>query len=55
MPGIKIGKGSVVYPGSVVTKSIPEFSVVGGNPAKILRKRKTKIKYVIDNGKWFVL
>lgn len=55
MPGIKIGKGSVVYPGSVVTKSIPEFSVVGGNPAKILRERKTNIKYVIDNGKWFVL
>lgn len=36
--GVTIGKHSVIAAGSVVTKSVPAYSVVGGNPAKILRK-----------------
>ena len=36
MPGVTIGEGSLVAAGSVVTKSIPPHSVVGGNPAKVL-------------------
>lgn len=39
MPGVTVGKGSVILPGSVVTKNIPEMKVVGGNPAKIIRDR----------------
>lgn len=35
--GVHIGKHSVVAAGSIVTKSIPAYSVVGGNPAKILK------------------
>jgi acetyltransferase-like isoleucine patch superfamily enzyme len=38
--GIKIGKGSIIGAGSVVTKDIQPFSVVGGVPAKLIRKRK---------------
>jgi acetyltransferase-like isoleucine patch superfamily enzyme len=34
LPGVTIGKKSVVGAGSVVTKSVPAFSVVAGNPAK---------------------
>jgi len=37
LKGVTIGKGSVVGIGSVVTKDIPPMSVVGGNPAKILK------------------
>lgn len=37
-PGVKIGDYCVVAAGSVVTKNIPDFSVVGGVPAKILKK-----------------
>ncbi|MEA5404566.1 acyltransferase [Arcicella sp. DC2W] len=40
MPGVSIGKGSVILPGSVVTKDIPTMKVVGGNPAKIIRDRQ---------------
>jgi maltose O-acetyltransferase len=40
MPGIHIGKGSIVAAGAVVTKDVPEYTVVGGVPAKIIRKRK---------------
>lgn len=41
LPGVTIGRGSVVGAGSVVTKSVPEFHVVAGNPAKIIRKVET--------------
>lgn len=38
MSGVTIGKQSVVAAGSIVTKSIPDYSVAGGNPAKILKR-----------------
>ena len=37
LKGITIGKGAIVAAGSVVTKDVPAYSVVGGNPAKIIR------------------
>lgn len=40
LPGISIGKGSIIAAGSIVTKNVHEYSIVGGNPAKILRSRK---------------
>ncbi|WP_236034979.1 acyltransferase [Alkalihalobacterium elongatum] len=36
MPGVTIGKNSIVAAGSLVTKSIPQGSVVAGNPARII-------------------
>lgn len=36
MPGVTIGRGALVASGSVVTKSVPPHTVVGGNPAKII-------------------
>ncbi|KAK1148142.1 hypothetical protein N8T08_010783 [Aspergillus melleus] len=38
LPGVTIGEGSTVGAGSVVTKDVPPFHVVAGNPAKIIRK-----------------
>lgn len=35
--GVRIGKGAIVAAGSVVTKDVPPFVLVGGNPAKILK------------------
>ncbi|MCE5340420.1 MAG: acyltransferase [Planctomycetaceae bacterium] len=40
LPGVTIGQGSVVGAGAVVTKEIPEFSIIGGCPAKIIKSRK---------------
>ena len=34
-----IGKGAIVAAGSVVTKDVPSFAIVGGNPAKIIKYR----------------
>ena len=36
MPGVTIGKNSIVAAGSIVTKSIPEGTVAAGNPAKVI-------------------
>lgn len=35
----KIGKGSILAAGSVITKDVPEYAIVGGNPAKIIKYR----------------
>ncbi len=39
MPGVKIGDGAIVASRSVVTKNVPAYSIVGGNPAKIIKFR----------------
>jgi acetyltransferase-like isoleucine patch superfamily enzyme len=38
LPGVEIGDGSVVAAGAVVTKSVPPRTMVGGNPARVLRE-----------------
>lgn len=37
--GVNIGHGSIIGMGSVVTKDVPSYAIVGGNPAKIIRYR----------------
>lgn len=40
LPGARrIGDGAVIGAGSIVTKDVPDFAIVGGNPAKIIRYR----------------
>ena len=39
MPGVCIGSGSIIANNSHVIKSCPPYSIIGGNPAKIIKKR----------------
>ncbi|MDE5729727.1 MAG: CatB-related O-acetyltransferase, partial [Clostridia bacterium] len=39
MPGVKIGDGSIIAAYSVVAKNVEPYSVVGGNPARLIKKR----------------
>ncbi len=42
LPGVKIGKGSVIGASTVITKNIPPYSIAVGNPAKIIKKYNFK-------------
>lgn len=42
--GVTVGKHSVVAGGSVVTKNVPSYSIVGGNPAKLLKQYNFETK-----------
>lgn len=39
MPGVNVGDGAIVGASSVVTKDVPPYAIVAGNPATIIRKR----------------
>lgn len=39
MPAVTIGDGAIIASRSVVTKDVPPYSIVGGNPAQFIRKR----------------
>ena len=40
LPGVRIGKGSIIGAGAVVTKDIPPYSIAVGVPAKVIKSRK---------------
>ena len=43
LPGVTVGEGSVVAAGAVVAKDVESWTVVGGNPAKLIKKRELKV------------
>ena len=54
MPGVKIGDGAIIATKSIVTKDVEPYSIVGGNPAKEIRKRfsEGKIKQLLEISWW---
>jgi virginiamycin A acetyltransferase len=54
MPGIHIGDGAIIATNSTITKDVEPYSIVGGNPAKEIRKRFTddKIKELLEEQWW---
>ena len=55
MPGVTIGEGAIVLSGSVVTKNVEPWTVVGGNPAKVIRTRNQNVNYKQIYSYWFAL
>ncbi len=55
MPGVTMHEGAVAAAGAVVIKDIPAWTVVGGNPAQEIKKRKVQKNYVLRDlkgSKW---
>ena len=54
MPGVTIGEGAIVASGSIVVGDVPPYTMVGGNPAKAIKKRFTdeEIKQLLTI-RWF--
>lgn len=54
LPGIKIGNGAIIGAGAIVIKDVPDFAIVAGVPAKIIRYRFTPEKIELLNKiKWW--
>jgi acetyltransferase-like isoleucine patch superfamily enzyme len=55
MPGVTINRGAVVLSGSVIAKDVAEMEVVGGNPARTIKKRKNLHTDKKPYGFWFTI
>mmetsp|Transcript_5821 Transcript_5821/g.22097 ORF Transcript_5821/g.22097 Transcript_5821/m.22097 type:complete len:221 (-) Transcript_5821:36-698(-) len=54
MPGVTIGDGAIIGTNSLVTKDVQPYTIVGGNPAKIIRKRfdEESIEFLVKLAWW---
>lgn len=52
LPGVNIGEGAVVGAGAVVTKDVPPYTIVAGNPARKIGDRSHDLKYRLDFHPW---
>lgn len=57
LPGCRrVGRGSIIGAGAIVTRDVPAYSIVAGNPAKVLRERfSSELQAAIEASRWWLL
>ncbi|MGB7800995.1 Vat family streptogramin A O-acetyltransferase [Buttiauxella sp.] len=54
MPGVKIGNGAIISSQTVVTTDVPAYTIVGGNPAKVIKSRfSDEIVFELERLAWW--
>ena len=54
VPGVTVGEGVVIGSGAVITKDVPDFAIIGGNPAKVIKYRNIELfKKLKKEGKFY--
>ncbi|QKN82506.1 Vat family streptogramin A O-acetyltransferase [Scandinavium goeteborgense] len=54
MPGVKIGNGAIISSQAVVTTDVPAYTIVGGNPAKVIKSRfPDEIVFELEKLAWW--
>lgn len=48
LPGVRVGRGAVLAAGTVVTRDVPKYAIVGGAPAKVLRYRGDHAQHPLE-------
>jgi virginiamycin A acetyltransferase len=54
LPGIQVGDGAIIASYAIVTKDVPPYTIVGGNPAEVIRKRfsEQEIETLLETRWW---
>ena len=54
LPGVQIGDGAIIASNATVTKNVEPYAIVGGNPARLIRKRfsETEIEKLLKLSWW---